>query len=260
MTVEFRRIVMIAMLIATAGGRARGDFTLPSFFVDDPTANSKDWAQAVNQGGGVINGDVNFSTMSTGTLNGNYYNTPAHPDGVTLSPQDSSMNQVVNGGGPGQTGQTSPVSPGEGLAPVANYLLSTSPGLGGPTSLTIKFSRPVMAVGLFTIDYFGPVQGTNTLTLAVYTPGGVLLGSADAVHYNFQTDHVYFMGYSAPGDVIGSAVFTRSADAEGDAIGIAAIEFATGGVPVGVPEPSAFALLVAGASALALRAWRRAPL
>ena len=68
------------------------------------------------------------------------------------------------------------------------------------------------------------------LTLSVYDVGGNLLGSDTAVRDNFQPGNIYFMGYVASSEVIGSAVFSRSSDADIDKIGISGIEFATGGI------------------------------
>lgn len=258
-----RRAMLVGWIAAILGASsARADFNLPSFFVDDPAHNSHNWADAISVAGGKINGDVNFQTMPTGFLDGNYYNTAAHPDGVTLFASGRSINSVVDDGGPGQAGQVAPTSTGEGHFAGGNYLRSDSP-LSTGSSLLIKFADPVMAVGLSTIDYFGSdstmVNGglTNTLTLSVFDVKGAFLGSASAVRDDFQSNFVYFMGYVAPTDLIGSAVFSRGPDADNDVIGITGIGFAVepGGVPV--PEPSSLVLMAAGATALAAWTARR---
>jgi hypothetical protein len=260
------RVILIGGFAAIAGAStARGDFDLPSFFVDDPTHNSQNWTSAVASERGLINSDVNFQTMTPASLvsnNDNYYDSPAHPDGVRLFASDSSINSIVSGPGPDQGGRGGTTSAGEGQFTGGNYLLSTSPMSSG-SSLTIRFSTPVLAVGLDTIDYFGDStlyngRYTNTLTLSVYGVNGNLLGSATGVRDDFQPDNSYFMGYVASSDVIGSAVFSRSSDLDGDSLGIPAIEFATGGGLNTVPEPSALALLAAGAATLAARRRRRA--
>src|SRR5262249_32063990 len=159
--------------------------------------------------------------VTPGVLDGNFYNTPAHPDGVTLTPSDGSIGQVVVGAGPHQAGTSPPVSPGEGISALGQYLQSTSPRLGGGSSLTISLVRPVMAVGLFTIDYYGVDANTNILSLEIFSgPNGrgALLGFASAVHFNFQPNGFYFMGYVAPTASIGSAVLLRGPDANTDTI------------------------------------------
>ncbi len=251
------RVMAIAAIASIVeGSRAGADFvTLPAPFVDDPTKNSQDWTKAVSAAGGQINTDVDFRGMSTGNLDGNFYNTPAHSDGVTLFASDSTIDTIAHNAGPDQSTQFAPISPGEGTAAVANYLLSNSPGVGKGSTLTIKFSSPVMAVGLFTSDYFGSdPSGTNTLTLSIFSDKGVFLGSADAVHEDFQPDNLYFMGLAESSNVIGSAVFTRGSDADRDTIGIAGIEFASFAGGTAVPEPSALLLAAVGASCLLVRA------
>ncbi len=94
-------------------------------------------------------------------MNSSFYDTPGHNDGVKLFASDSSFDQVVTGPGPGQGGLVQPISAGEGMSGAAQYLQSNSPGFGGGSSLTITFSTPAMAVGLFTIDYFGSDLTTN---------------------------------------------------------------------------------------------------
>ncbi len=258
--VILRVMAIVAIASIVEGSRAGADFvTLPAPFVADPTKNSQDWTKAVSAAGGQINTDVDFRGMSTGNLDGNFYNTPAHSDGVTLFASDSTIDTIAHNAGPDQSTQFAPISPGEGTAAVANYLLSNSPGVGKGSTLTIKFSSPVMAVGLFTSDYFGsPTRpGRNTLTLSIFSPTGVFLGSADAVRDDFQPDNLYFMGLAESSNVIGSAVFTRGSDADRDTIGIAGIEFASFAGGTSVPEPSALLLAaVPGASCLLVRATR----
>ena len=259
-----RRVMLLGGIAAVLGASAaRADFTLPSFFVNDPAHNSNNWTDAVSAARGTINGDVNFRGMSAGNLNGTFYNSLAHPDGVTLFASDQSINNVVNNVGPNQSGQLSPTSTGEGKFGGGTYLRSDSP-MSGSSSLLIKFATPVMAVGLSTIDYFGsnprPVNGiptNNILTLSVFGVQGNFLGSATAVRDDFQSDFLYFMGYAAATDVIGSAVLSRGSDADNDVIGITGIDFALGPAIGAVPEPSSLLLMAAGATALAAWTARR---
>jgi hypothetical protein len=218
-------------------------------FVNNPTSNSVDWTNAVNGMGMTVNTNVNFDAMPVGTLVNNFYQAS---DGVTLTPSDTSINQVVNGVGPGQWNNLSPpVSPGEGQHAASNYLSSESPGQSS-SSLVISFTTAVSAVGLSTIDYFAPVGFNNLLRIEAYTgqdATGTLLGSFDSARFNFQINNVYFMGLLSTTDDIGSVRFLRNPESTGDIIGIDDIRFARQQAPA-VPEPSSMALLGLGAAGL----------
>ncbi len=250
-----RRFVLpIAVLGVVAGamGHARGAVV---GYVNNPTTNSTDFATGVAGLGGTLNTDVNFSTVPLGTLPNNFY---LGSDGVTLTPSDSTINQVLFGAGPGQGNTfTGPLSSGEGLHAASNYLYSLSPG-SGTSSLTISFNTPVLGVGLYTIDYFGPEAGTNTLSITAFTgPNGTgtNLGTFTGVHANFQMNFLYFLGLTSSAGDIGSVVFSRSSDFTGDNLGIGTIEFASAGSVV--PEPSSLvSASIAGLLGLGY-AWRR---
>lgn len=251
------RISVMAFAIVVPAS-ARGGYNLPEFFVANPHTNSADWTSAVAQAGGLVNSSVDFQAMSTGTLDSTFYAQGKHNVGVTLQASIGTFNQILNGPGPGQGNTSGPVSTGEGKAPAGNYLESDSPGAATGSSLTMTFSRPVMAVGLFTIDYFGIDPATNSLTLSVYGTDGALLGSATAVRENFQSNYLYFMGFVDTSAAIGEAVLTRSADNDGDKIGISSIRFADAPQVINaVPEPSSVALLALGAGGIALASGRR---
>jgi hypothetical protein len=213
-------------------------------FVANPTTNSTDFSTFVTGMSGTINTDVNFDAHPLGTLQPNFY---LGSDGVTLT-GTSGMNQVTFGNGPGQGNTFSPpLSSGEGLHPASNYLYSSSPGVGGGTSLTISFTSPVSAVGLFTIDYFGPANTDNPLVITGYSgPNGTGtdLGSFTSVGYNFQMNNLYFMGLATTNgsNSIGSFIFSRPTDDTGDDLGLDNIEFARTS-SISVPEPGAYALL-----------------
>ncbi len=241
---------------------ARAGFTSPEFFVAHPTTNSREWTSAVSAIGGVLDTDVDFRGMSTGVLNGSFYDTPAHNDGVRMYASNSSFDQIVAGPGPGQQGQYGTVSGGEGTSSASQYLQSTSPGFGGGSSLTISFDTPALAVGFFTVDYFGSDLTTNQLSLSIYSGQGgrgALLGTATAVRDDFQPNRLYFMGYVSATADIGSAVLSRGPDVDGDTLGVTGVLFADGPRNLGaVPEPSAVALLcVSGVVLIGRTALRR---
>jgi hypothetical protein len=251
-----RGLIYGPLLMATAvlaDLPARAGHNPSAFFVEHPTTNSREWTAAVAAAGGVLNSDVDFRAMNAGVLSGTFYDTPAHSDGVRLFASDSSFDLVVSGHGPGQASQYGTVSGGEGSSSGSRYLQSTSPGFGGGSSLTISFDSPAMAVGFFTIDYFGSDPTTNPLSLLIYSGQngkGTLLGSATAVRENFQPNGLYFMGFASSTASIGSAVLMRGPDADGDTIGVGSILFANGPSLGAVPEPAASALLSIGGVAL----------
>ncbi|HMC89932.1 MAG TPA: PEP-CTERM sorting domain-containing protein [Gemmataceae bacterium] len=230
-------------------------------FVSNPTTNSTDFAAYVISHGGTINTDVNFNTHPVGTLQPSFYQAS---DGVTLTPsgQPGAIDQVVFGSGPGDTNATSPpVSPGEGLHPPSNYLQSLTPLFKGPESLTISFDKPVGAVGLFTIDYFGVPPFDNPLQIEAFSGPdgtGASLGSFAGVRFNFQLNRLYFMGVASDtGNDIGSFVFSRPTDTSGDNIGLDDIRFARFGPAAVIPEPASLLLAGLGAVGLGGAWWRK---
>ena len=206
-------------------------------FVDNPNGNSSDWSAAVAALGGTVNTDLNFDTNPLGTLQPNFY---LASDGVTLSGVNS-LNSVTFGSGPGQANNfTPPVSSGEGLHPVSNYLI----GLAVSSTLTISFNAPVLGAGLFVIDNFNPSsqQVRNPIAIEAFSgPGGsgVSLGLFHGAQYNFQPDHLYFMGIISGDANIRSLVFYQPG-AAADVIGVDNIMFAP------VPEPSVVTLAALG--------------
>lgn len=224
-------------------------------FASSPGTNSVDWTNAVTGLGSTINTNVNFDAVPLGVLPNNFY---LGSDGVTLTPSDTSIDDVVTGSGPGQSNDfTTPLSNGEGLHAASNYLKSESTG-GGTSSLIISFSAPVTGAGLFIVDYFGPNPQSfdNTLTLSAYAGQngtGALLGSVNGEYFNFQRNFQYFMGVASTDGNIGSVVFSRSPDGSGDILGLDDIRFSTGVIP----EPSSLAIAGIGLVGMAGAAIRR---
>jgi hypothetical protein len=223
-----------------------------SFYVSNPTSNSTDWTIAVLGLGGVVNTNVNFDTHPVGTLNNTFYSVS---DGVTIS-TTGSFNTVQFGAGPGQGNTFSPpLSPGEGLHAVSNYLFASATD----STLTISFDEGVFGAGLFVIDLFNP-NSANSVSIEAFTGPdgtGTSLGSAVAPAYNFQPNHLLYLGAVSTAGDIGSLRLTDHGTSA-DEIGVDDIRFATG--PAGtVPEPATIIIwsLLGAASWLGMRVARR---
>ena len=204
------------ILVVGAGAPVAADVT---GYVDHPEGNSMDWQSDVTALGGIVNTSINFNDHSEGLLQNDFYSTS---EGVTLAiVPDYSV--VEYGQGPEQGNTFSgPLSEGEGVHEVSNYLLVE----GNSVSFTITFAAPVYGAGLFVIDYFDP-RGMAPLTISAYAQDGSLLGSYSSVQFNFQTDKQYFMGVTSSDGDIGSLVFTADTSITMDSIGIDDIRFAT---------------------------------
>jgi len=116
-------------------------------YVNDPTADSTDFASGLAALGGSVN-TLNVGTLPTGTLNSSAF------AGVTLT-GTGSFDTVTFGTGPsGGNTNTPPLSTGEGAHAAASYIGNQL--TSGPQSLTISFNTPVSGAGLFLIDLFNP--------------------------------------------------------------------------------------------------------
>ncbi|MBU0995864.1 MAG: PEP-CTERM sorting domain-containing protein [Proteobacteria bacterium] len=239
-------VLMMGLLILGVAGMA--DAALLGY-VDSPSTNSTDWATAVTNSGGVINANVNFNSLSTGVLNGNFYQ---GTDGVTLT-ASGAFNGVAFGEGPAQGNVYSPIlNSGEGLHSASNYLNGGS----GEWQLTVSFDSVVSGFGLNTIDYFGASGGQESLTIEAFTGAGgtgTSLGSFSSFNQNYQMNHIYFMGLISDSNDIMSVVFTDFNGGTGDVIGVDDIVFATSSSssPAPVPEPATMLLLGFGLVAIA---------
>lgn len=235
-------ILVLALSTAPAWG------TTLTGFVSNPTQNSVNWTAAALGMGAAINTNIDFETHPLGALQSNFY---LVSDGVTLT-ATGDVNNVWYGNGPndGNTFST-PLSSGEGLHVASNYLHDG----GAVSSLALTFNQPVLGAGLFVIDYFNPF-GDNPLTIGAYTgPNGTgtYLGGFTSVAYNFQPDHLYFMGLLSDVADIRSVVFTDVNSNTGDRTGIDNIRFA---VPA-IPEPVTMAGLFFGLASLGAYVRRR---
>ena len=191
-------------------------------YANNPTGNSTDFATGVAGILGSIS-TYTFDTLPTGVLS------PSAYPGLTLA-ATGEFNNVVNGEGPADGNSFStPLSPGEGLHPVSNYLGSGGGFTGG---LTVDFSTPVLGFGLYTIDVFTPSSFSNAdnFSLSAYTGadgGGTLLGTATGLQFNFQTDNLYFLGITSSAANIRSVIFSSDGSGSDDNVGLDNLEVAS---------------------------------
>lgn len=229
-----------AVVLVVGAGEVHADFIT---FTANPTSNSQDWTNFVTGLGGAINNNVDFNAHPTGALMTNFYSLS---DGVTLTPSGD-VNTVQFGAGPGQGNTTTPpTSLGEGLHPASNFLFDGEQ----PSSLTISFDAPVLGAGLFIIDYFNPGTSGNPLEIEAFTGAngtGTSLGIVSSVAFNFQPNHLYFMGVASSENDIQSIVFRDVNVNTFDTIGLDNIVFAQQTSVSSVPEPSSLGLLTIGA-------------
>jgi hypothetical protein len=214
-------------------------------FVNNPSSNSTDWANAVTGAGHSVNSNVNFNDMSIGTFNGGFYTVS---DGVTMS-VSGGLGSIDTGAGPGQRNQAGAI-PGEGVHAASNFLFGSS----STGTLIIDFGTEVFGAGLSLIDQFSN-NSTNIEAFSDVGATGTSLGLFSGLSSNFQNNGAYFMGLTSD---IGfrSLIFRDLVNNGGDTYGIDDIVFATGAGGGGaVPEPGMLTLL--GVSLLGFGAVRR---
>lgn len=235
---------------------------------NNPNAGLSDWKTDLFNNLGItpaqVNSSVNFSGVTYGTMPSNYYSAL----GITITTTGIFSTYGVEdiNGGPGEAGNSSPTSTGEGVNTTANgnYLGPNVPYSSGSAqgTVTFSFATPVRAFGLYVIDLFNPM-GTNPDTLTAYTGqngSGNVIATLTAAGDNFQSNYLYFMGLISTSSSIGSVVFTNSPATSSfpngfdNYVAISQIQFA-GAV---VPEPSSLALVFGGLTLLALR-FRKKP-
>lgn len=189
-------------------------------FTQEPSNNSKRFSQCIQRKGGVVS-IVDLSSEMVG---------PLPPDayldlGITLKGTNG-FDHVSNSKGPGQGGETPPRSTGEGPHSAGAYL-GDSLGAGRLATLTVSFSKPVMAAGVSTIDLDSSTAQENA-KVAIYSgPNGTgeLIASGFAKNVNLQQNNLYFMGLASDKANIRSIVFTSYGKAN-DRVGIADIRYA----------------------------------
>jgi len=213
-------LALVALVVLGSVCTAHGAVT---FYVSNPTGNSTAWTSAVSGLGGVVNTNVNFDAHPTGPLNNTFYSAS---EGVTLA-TTGSFSTVTFGGGPGQSNTyTPPLTPGEGPHAASNYLFAAA----SPSTLTISFNQPVLGVGLFVIDLFNPTQSggpSNPVSIEAFTGTGgtgTSLGSGAAPAYNFQPNHLLYLGVVSTAGDIGSLRLTQPG-ALADQIGVDDVRF-----------------------------------
>ena len=193
---------------------ATGAFAGLTGYVDNPAGNSSDWTNAILGMGGVVNADIDFESHPLGPLDPNHYS------GLGATLGQTGGYDVRFGEGPAQGNHTTePLHKGEGPHPASNFLFAGDAG-----TFTISFDRPVLGIGLFTVDLFNP-NGANDVSIEAYDgPNGTgnLLGSFSAADFNFQANNgnnMYFMGVTSDQGNLRSLVFVNPGGA-GDDLGI----------------------------------------
>jgi hypothetical protein len=251
-------VVLMAVCVSLGQAAVTG-------YVNNPTTNSTDWANAVL---GNFN-SINFDTDPQGVIAGNVRTyTIGGGQSVKMTVTGMFANWGVNDtdAGPSEAGNLLPTSPGEGPHPAGNpFLGPNAPNTFGKNTApgTVIFSfvqtahptvlEPVGSFGVFVIDLFNPPAVPNADTISVYTGidgTGTLLGTFTAASFNFQMNNLYFMGVVSTINDIGSVVFTN-VGTYGDYVALDNVRFATG-----IPEPASLALVIGGGLLLFV-GWRR---
>jgi hypothetical protein len=248
----------MSMLVAgTASAAVTG-------YVANPTGNSVDWGNAVTSLGATINTSVDFNAAGLTTSNMGTFYAPA----VSVSASNITVANSTSG-----NGSYSPLggdwvrSSGEGDWASSKLLLANSSvGFSGnpPQSVTFTFQSGVFGAGVFLVDYLGIDQWTITARDVNNNPLGSPLQSI--LHTSFQrnqspddgTIHKYFLGISSTEANIASFTISRPGTGMfqgGDIVGLDDFRFAVAAPPV--PEPSEWAMLVAGLAVVGFIARRR---
>jgi hypothetical protein len=222
---------------------------ITGYGASSPTGNFSAYLSALS-GFGAANTTTDFTAHPLGPLN------PSFIPGVMLTAVGDAAT-VTSGAGPADGNITStPHSTGEGASTATRYLRDGA----GPSSLLISFASPVFGGGLFISDYFNPA-GNNPLTLEAFTGAnatGASLGLISSVAFNFQSNNLYFMGFTGSNGNIGSLLFTDVNSNTGDVTGITGIAVGAAATRV-TPEPSTYALMTAGLLLVGVAARRRRP-
>ena len=223
--------VLLAVFLVIAASASAGNIIS---FVDNRTGNSVDWLAAADGMNLTVNRDANFDAHGAfgahpvGPLQSGFYYDSL---GMTLDVVPLGSMDVVYGTGWSQDNQGNPpTSGGEGKHPASNHIRDFMTA----NKLIITFAERVHGVGFTTVDFYNvPISSsgetTHPISLEAWSgPGGTgyLLGSYDAVAYNFQKDYMYFMGLMSDDAEIRSVVLDDPGSTLGDGMGIDDIVFA----------------------------------
>jgi hypothetical protein len=240
-------------LLLSVGLAAGGAHAGATAFANNPTGNSIDWANQITSVGGVIDTSIDFESHPLGALQPDFY--AGQGVHMALSGSGFTFNEVYDyrNNYNGTTSGYGQNSAGEGIASESRAYSAYNPN--GAWSLTLNFDQAVLGAGVFVIDLFNGL-GDRTVTLSAFdglNGTGTLLTTASAPAYNYQLYNKLFLGVASDSAVasIRSVVLTNPYPYYGDGIALDDIRIAA------VPEPSTYAMLLAGLGLVGLAARRR---
>ncbi|MFB3892592.1 MAG: PEP-CTERM sorting domain-containing protein [Phycisphaerae bacterium] len=248
-------MVVVAGMMLLMGSAGPAGAALTGYTIS-PQTNSVDWTNAVTLTGQFV-WNIDFSAVTPGPLassGANTYYIPASAAtlGASFTVQGANV-AIVNGAGPGDGGRYNQ-NTGEGTHATSNYMAFPWPGLQVvPVSITLSFTNPVSAVGVFTVD----LSVAEPFTITAFDSTGASLGSATSVTSAcFQPNYKYFMGVVSSANNIASVQVTGDWQNgyNGDNVGFSNFLFSS----LVAPEPATLGLLVLGGLVLVLRRRQRA--
>jgi len=178
-------------------------------FVDDPSNNSTNWKDYLQQQNCVINTNIDFENHPIGVLNNKQY---FESDGVSFTP-NSGFNQIVNENATDGTTSTEPKSEGEGINVATKMLINSD----STSSLIVNFNEPISSFGIFLIDLYNP-NNIHPYKIEVFDPNESSLGVITSAAYNFQLNYRYFMGIVSTANNISKVKISAKASTKKDGV------------------------------------------
>jgi len=188
------------------------------FFVNNPTANSTDFAAACAARGLPVNRTIDFATHPEGAVVPTWFQASS---GVVISTGGTTS---VNTGDGSLSGNTlDPGGVGEGVMPEPARYLAT--GGAPPTTVEFTFDRPVSGFGVMTADMFQWGGATPSATIEAFDAAGGLIDGSPSINTSFEFDYLYFMGVIDDDARISRIRFTNNG-ISGDSIYLTQVWFA----------------------------------